>query len=137
MSRRAQEEPNPRRVVDVRAIFRVGLQVGMERQPYPGTPEEFAEFLGTTIGRLEELTFVQMEGLPTVKRWLVPRGGGRRLGEATFSWETTDRSGHDLWRKGEVFIGRGATYNEAALRGLLTFWELATYRRRQSAGEEE
>ena len=78
------------------------------------------------------MNFEQIEELPGVTgHTLISCGGAylRAFQKFRWTWETVKEGKNHL--RGEIFTGRGDTYNEAAIQGLLTYWEMITYRKQQ------
>jgi len=93
----------------------------------PGTPEDCAAWLGApSVEWLEKALFVHLEQLPRVKKNLRSLGGSFSYVKG-YWWKWQAR--HEKM----IYIGTGLNYNQAALKGLVTFWELAA--RRVSKGQ--
>ncbi len=101
---------------------------------YPGTLEEFIEWLGHKYPW--NLRYDQLEELQGPRNMTLVALGGRihhGIGDWNFSfkWQTLEAGPH--WRKAELYIGHGDTVHHAALSGLLVTWELLTYRKSQGS----
>lgn len=111
----------------------VGRTWRKRKTPLPGTIDDFVKFLGAeSQEEVEAMNFTQMEKLPgVVGNNLINSRGHFRQGLENFhwTWETTEKGPNHA--SGEAFYGRGQTYDEAALRGLVVYWELTTYRKKQ------
>lgn len=116
-------------------VFKEGIQMGPGRKgrlSYPGTASDFVKWLGAKSAKaLEEMSFADMEQLPTCKKFnIVPLGGGRwHSGQVKFTWMVMQDS--ENLRMSETFAGTGLHYNHASLLGLLVLWEMVQRRRSQ------
>ena len=110
------------------------LQELWKRRNLPGTIDDFVNFLGAqNQEQLETMDFVEMEHLPGVKdRHLVSCGGTYLKAFNKFKWLWTTAEDAQYQRAGENFTDRGETYDAAALSALVVYWELLTYRKKQS-----
>ena len=101
--------------------------------PLPGSIDDFVDFLGAqNQEQLETMDFTKMEQLPGVKDNVRSCGGNYLPAFDKYSWRWTASRDGRYQKAEENFLGRGGTYNEAALRGLLVYWELITFRKKQS-----
>jgi len=97
----------------------------------PGTIDDFVNFLGVeSQEKLESMNFMELEKLQGVTdNHLINCGGNYSIGLEQFYWKwKIVKKSKDL-KAGEEFDGRGKTYDEAALNGLLAYWQLLTYRK--------
>ena len=97
-----------------------------------GTPKEFLKWIGVKEEkRILAMSFLEVETLPALKKRNIEiEGAKRRMGQSRFTWRCP-KSKNQLARlfdmreeKGELFFGVGETFDLAAIRGLITIWEL-------------
>jgi len=107
------------------------------KAPLPGTIDDFLEFVGAASqAELEDMNFESLEQLPGLKdnaitkNTLISEGGSYRIGRENYVWNWIIPE-DGFFEAGEKFDGIGGTYNEAAIRGLVTYWELTTLRKQQ------
>jgi hypothetical protein len=100
--------------------------------PLPGTIEDFVQYFGVgSQEEMESMDFTEIEMLPRVNELeLISCGGRYERGRETYYW-TWDAP--NPAKGNEEFIGSGKTYNEAAISGLVIYWELNTLRQKQSS----
>lgn len=100
--------------------------------PLPGSIDDFVKFTGApNKGELESMDFSKLEQLPGVKEHGLTSYGGSQdpiRGGYKWKWQFLEKT-----RAPYPVIGNGKTYNEAALRGLVLYWELVTLREKQSS----
>jgi len=115
----------------------------------PGTPEQFAAFMGVSRRALSALTWESISDLATERFGMYPLGGGVKfagtsLEEKTFRFQPPRE---DLWWRagvpsggaridkgagdGRYVCGTGETIDVAALRAFITLWELTWLRASQ------
>lgn len=111
-------------------------KIWKESKNLPGTPKDFVKFLGVeSVSKLENMGFVDLEQLSRVKNeyTLLSCGGKPTLLSETnklgvlWQWSITKEG--ENWKFGENYFGRGEDHDEAALKGLLLFYEMVTLRR--------
>lgn len=116
----------------------------------PGTPKQFARFLGVSLEDLRTPTWEDLSEIARRRLGLIPLGGGIRfagteLEEKTWRFAPPHR---DRWIRagvprggarldggsgdGRAFRGIGKTLEAAALSALLVAWELTYLRAAQS-----
>lgn len=95
--------------------------------PLPDTIDKFIEFYDVNLNRkgLESMDFTQLEQLPGVKsKRLISCGGCPYiLGKYEWTWFIKNDN--------SALVAQGETYTEAALMGLIHYWELICLRKKQ------
>ncbi len=93
---------------------------------------DFDRWYGRSLNEVAQMQFTEMEKLPgVVNREIISMGGSYLQAFKLFSWRWTILEKSTYLRRGELFMGRGETYNEAALAGLLTLFEMVMLRKTQ------